>query len=481
MHNTEQKMLLIIYLLQVVILSCYAAPKAYNVYPLILEERNTAGNLVLQLSDKITLNLEKSSVIADNLIFVTSTKDLNDVETVDTSHIRQNIYHDTHYQSSLMVRQKDGNVEVEGIINDNLRIKPLPERERSLQGQMLHKIFEVDPIKGNFIKAEPEILRLRERQNNKNSNGSHKGSHSPQSRAASVDKFPVELHIISDRAHQQYYKKNQELITYLAIMANAVNLRYLDMENPKISFLLVGVTRAKDHDFAKNNYGEIEAGEMLSGLQAYTNQGRVPGKYDVAFLITGLDIIKFVNGRKDKNINGRAYIGAACSRSGIGEGEDVPHTYDGVNMLAHELAHSLGSPHDETPECPWSDGYLMSYVDGGLRKYRLSRCSQKKIRQYVRKQTEECIKVVNEQNYMKNQKKLPGQTVRKLYYCKQLLKKKAQGREIALGKSDGCHISCCCHNIGYMTCYKYARLDGMACGQGKTCKRGVCDNHKWLN
>ncbi|XP_049274296.1 metalloprotease mig-17-like [Rhipicephalus sanguineus] len=141
-------------------------------------------------------------------------------------------------------------------------------------------------------------------------------------------------------------------------------------------------------------------------------------------------MIKFDNGSKDKDNSGYANIGAACSSTGIGEGEDKAHTYDGVNTLAHEMAHSLGSLHDETPECPWSDGYLMSYVDGGLRKYRLSRCSQRKIREYVRKQTEECIKVLNQQNYMKNQKKFPGQTVRESYYCTQKVKEKAKGKTI---------------------------------------------------
>uniref|UniRef100_A0A224YNH4 Reprolysin n=1 Tax=Rhipicephalus zambeziensis TaxID=60191 RepID=A0A224YNH4_9ACAR len=380
-----------------------------------------------------------------------------------------------------MVQRKHGNVEVEGIVNDNLRIKPLPEGERSMQGQMLHKIFEVDPINANYIEAEPEILRLRERNNNENSNSSRNSPESPQSRSANVEKFAVELHIISDKAHQKYYKKNQELISYLAILANAANLRYLDMDNPKISFLLVGVTRAKDHDFARNNHGEIEAGEMLGGLQAYKNQGKIPGKHDVVYLMTGLDMIKFNNGRKDNGIAGRAYIAATCASHGIGEGEDTAHTYNGVNTMAHELAHSLGSPHDETPECPWAEGYLMSYIDGGLRKYRLSRCSEKTIREYVRKQSDECIRVLNERNYMENQKKFPGQTVREQYFCKQLLKKKAKGQKIIVQKSGGCDIGCCYRNFAYMTCFKYHRLDGMSCGRNMSCKRGVCGKHRWLN
>ncbi|KAL1487192.1 hypothetical protein MTO96_046621, partial [Rhipicephalus appendiculatus] len=136
-------------------------PKGYTVYPRILEERNTAGNLVLRLTDKITLNLEKSTVMADNLIFVTSTKTQQEVETVDTSHLQDIIYHDTHYQSSVALKRSDGNVEVEGIINEILRITPLPEGERSVEGQMLHKIFEVKPVIEN-LNADLKLQAIEE-------------------------------------------------------------------------------------------------------------------------------------------------------------------------------------------------------------------------------------------------------------------------------------------------------------------------------
>lgn len=362
----------------------YAVAKVQLVYPTILQERSTAGNLVMKLDEKTTLNLQRSTILADNILFVTSSKDLHEVETVDTSDIQEIIYHDTHYQSSVVVRQKEGNVEVEGIVNDNMRIRPLPEGERSSQGQMLHKIFEVEQIKENFIKLEPEMLRLARANNHENSSDLGDDLHSPQARASDVENFPVELHVISDRAHQKYYKTNKELITYVAVMSNAVQLRYLDMKNPKMTFLLVGVTRAKDHSFAKNSGGEIEAGEMLDGLQNYKEKGKVPGKPDLVYLITGLDMVKFDNGQKNKGVAGLAYIGKVCSPLGIGEGEDTAHTYSGVKTMAHELAHTLGSPHDETPECPWSQGYLMSYVDGGLRKYRLSPCSENSIRKCVK-------------------------------------------------------------------------------------------------
>uniref|UniRef100_L7LQM2 Putative tick salivary metalloprotease n=1 Tax=Rhipicephalus pulchellus TaxID=72859 RepID=L7LQM2_RHIPC len=466
--------------LLLIITSCYAAPREYTVYPSILDERNAAGNLILQLNDKITLNLEKSNVMADNLIFVTSTKDLHDVETVDTSYIQDSIYHDKHYQSSVVVRRKDGNVEVEGIINDNLRIRPLPEAERSMQGQMLHKIFEVQRKNENFIKAEEQVQSLRKGYKQvvaRKSTNVNESSDPLQERASSRDQFLVELHIVSDKKHQNSYKSNEELITYLAVTTNAANLRYLDMANPKIKFILVGVSRVKDHEFAGNRHGVIDASAMLNGLQKYANQGKVPGHHDVVYLATGLDMEM----QQDRTVAGLANFATACRSSAVGEGEDTPHTYDGVNTMAHELAHTLGSPHDETPECPWAKGYLMSYVDGGLNKFRLSPCSERKIRNYVRFQSDECIRVKSNRNYNREHRKFPGQSVRAQFLCRKLLKV-TQGKKVTAKESANCKMRCCNRgSLGGPPCRTFPMLDGMQCAQGKTCKRGVCGIHTWMN
>lgn len=51
-------------------------------YPTVVEERSTTSNLVLRLNDDITLNLEKSEVLAESLIFVTATREGHEIETV---------------------------------------------------------------------------------------------------------------------------------------------------------------------------------------------------------------------------------------------------------------------------------------------------------------------------------------------------------------------------------------------------------------
>uniref|UniRef100_A0A224YP99 Reprolysin n=1 Tax=Rhipicephalus zambeziensis TaxID=60191 RepID=A0A224YP99_9ACAR len=94
------------------VLCSSAAGKEHHVYPIILETRSTASKLVLRINDKITLNLEKSEVLAEELHFVTATTERHEVETVNTSSIEENIYHDSTERSSLMLHRKYGTLYV---------------------------------------------------------------------------------------------------------------------------------------------------------------------------------------------------------------------------------------------------------------------------------------------------------------------------------------------------------------------------------
>ncbi|KAL1425200.1 hypothetical protein MTO96_019355 [Rhipicephalus appendiculatus] len=407
------------------------AEKDVFVYPTILQERSTETNLVLRLNDKFTLNLERSSVLADKLLFVTTSDEVSHLEEVDTSAIQKTLYHDTRYQSSVRVQQRDDAVKVEGIINDKLRIKPVPEGERSTEGQILHKIYEV-----NDVNEGAPIMEQEPRSSYRGANGDPNpisGINGTSSRRLEErrngDVFEVELHIISDRKHQSNFDRNEDLIGYMAVFMNAANLRYLDMRSPRVRFLLVGITRRKERPFAPDN----------QGYQA---------KHDALLLVTGLDLVK-----------GRAFMAAVCSSHGVGVAEDTATTYMGVNTVAHELAHILGSDHDTTPRCPWKDGYLMSYVDGGLRKYRLSECSEDSIREVYRGLNDECKRVLTNVNYMTKHREYPGET----------------------GKEDAkkCKMQCCYWHGNMRTCWPTPMLERMPCLEGMTCKRGVCGKHEW--
>ncbi|XP_050048782.1 venom metalloproteinase antarease TserMP_A-like [Dermacentor andersoni] len=473
-----KRMLAIIVLLQFV-LWCNAEETDLFVYPSILEERSAEGKLVLRLNDKITLNLEKSSVLADKLLFVTSSEKMNQLEAVDTSAIQKTIYHDTHYQSSVMVREREGTTQVEGIVSHNLRIKPIPTGERSSQGQMLHKIYEVKETDERFANLEPRL------QSSYRGDDDYRGSRRGRRNGGGGDEdvFIVELHVVSDRAHQRDFDTNEDLIGYIAVMTNAVNLRYLDMAEPKVRFQLVGLTRRTDPPFAKNVQGTIDTGVTLDGILKYHEDDKIPGEPDLVFLVTGLDLIKVDNGRVEKGIAGRAFIGAVCSKHGVGVGEDKATAYSGVNTMAHELGHLMGSDHDTTPRCPWNEGYLMSYVDGGLKKYRLSPCTEDSIRKVYGRLTKACKSLLTSTNLMENHKEYPGQTVREKYYCRKVVGDKGKGLKVfpmkPADQAKKCKMQCCYWKGNMRTCWGAAILEHMACTKGKTCKRGACGVHEW--
>ncbi|XP_077492553.1 uncharacterized protein LOC144103773 [Amblyomma americanum] len=419
------------------VLCCCAAENELSVYPTVLQERTTTGSLVIRLTDEITLNLEKSAVLADKLLVVTSNEDGNQVDAVETSAIQDNLYHDSHHRSSLMVRQRDGALEVEGVVNSRLRVKPLPQAERSLQGQILHSVYEVQEIKDDIVKMEPRLKSSYWRQWYPNWPPffTRPTTQKPRTHVAS---FVVEVHVVSDKEHQKHFPKNEELIAYLAVMTNAVNLRYLDMRRPNITFKLVGITRNTDDVFAHEVYDTLEATQTLENLVKYYKGGNIPGNPDAVYLITGRDLSSIENGVLQKGVAGLAFLGRLCTKLAVAEGEDIAGSYSGVYPMAHELAHILGAEHDESPRCPWSAGYLMSYVDGGTNKYKLSVCSEEQIRRTVLKATDICLRETSKTNYMDQHRKFPGQKLSDVSYCRKMLKQYGGRHNVVTARKVSC-------------------------------------------
>ncbi|XP_075727054.1 venom metalloproteinase antarease-like TtrivMP_A isoform X3 [Rhipicephalus microplus] len=455
------------------VFSCYAEHEML-VYPVILQERTSTGNMTLRLQDRLTLNLERSTVLADKLVMVTSTPHERHVKTVDTSSIHKTLYHDNHHGSSLTVQQRGGMVKVEGIINHKLRIKPVPQSERSSQAHVLHRIYEVQEIDEELAKMAPEdkVHLL----NTVVTSPLHIHSAEPVRPRKLLEEFVVEVTVISDQLHQVHYQNDDDLITYLAVMMNAVNLRYHGMHSPRIRFKLVGVTRSLVDVFAiYMNGGYLEAYGTIEGLVNYVSNGNIPEQTDVVYLITHRNMVNGRNGLApaEQRMTGLSYVGGVCTKEKIGMGEDIAQSYKGVFTMAHELAHTLGAQHDQVGhrECPWSAGSLMSYVDGGENRYRLTPCSKRQIRNVISKLPQRCLMETSRKNYMVHPGTLPGNMISADLFCKLYLRKKTnspqQYTKITPGYSKKCKMQCC-YVTGRLTwCYEVDILDGMSCGEGK--------------
>ncbi|KAL1451281.1 hypothetical protein MTO96_043883, partial [Rhipicephalus appendiculatus] len=78
------------------------------VYPHLLEGRNEAGQMVLKVTDDITLNLEKSSVVGEEFLLRTYQGDIMEHNYLDGHLLEENLYHDLNFLASLIVSETDG-------------------------------------------------------------------------------------------------------------------------------------------------------------------------------------------------------------------------------------------------------------------------------------------------------------------------------------------------------------------------------------
>uniref|UniRef100_A0A131YNB1 Reprolysin n=1 Tax=Rhipicephalus appendiculatus TaxID=34631 RepID=A0A131YNB1_RHIAP len=123
------------------------------VYPELLQQRSDDGRLLLRIDRDMTLQLQRSSVLADDLFFSTNAGGKSENTLWNGSRIQENLYHDSKHQSSVMLYQDDHTLKVEGILSATLRIKPMPLGERSGDPRILHKVYEIEDPKREFGKS----------------------------------------------------------------------------------------------------------------------------------------------------------------------------------------------------------------------------------------------------------------------------------------------------------------------------------------
>nr|XP_037273239.1 uncharacterized protein LOC119165158 [Rhipicephalus microplus] len=123
------------------------------VYPELLQQRSDDGRLLLRINRDMTLRLERSLVLANDLFFSTNSAGKYENTLWNGSRIQENLYHDSKHQSSVMLYQDGHTLRVKGILSPTLRIKPILLGERSRDPRILHKVYEIEDPKREFGKC----------------------------------------------------------------------------------------------------------------------------------------------------------------------------------------------------------------------------------------------------------------------------------------------------------------------------------------
>ncbi|XP_040070629.1 venom metalloproteinase antarease-like TtrivMP_A [Ixodes scapularis] len=402
----------------------------YVVYPRLLEARGINGEKILQITEQLSLSLEKSSAIADKLV-VSSTNGAEQVDTiVDGKEVVKNIYYDKSKMAAVSVSEQNGTVEVSGALGPTLRIAPLPLMGHHEGRYGAHKVFEIEEPEGHRIDYKGETQR----------NWSAPNIPAP---AQIPSVFLVEVAMVFDQHHRKQFKTTRSLVRYAGVAVQLVNMRYDVTSHPRVQFILVAVLeltemntimrevvardKLKPPGYTKRY---IRATQTLENLKEAINSGRIEVTADLVTLVTSGDLAHIDDGIISNNVIGSAKIGGVCQYCRVAETEDQPHTYIMVSTLAHEWGHSLGMVHDgeaakySTPAyqyavCDPKAGYLMSPFAFGAREGQWSKCSLAHLKKFVRTLDQACFDVTSQTRYRINMKELPGAKMTKNQLCRE--------------------------------------------------------------
>lgn len=349
------------------------------VFPTLLESRNDKGTKVLKINDALTLNLEKSSVMSKEFLLRTYQGHVMQHTYLDGQALEQDLYHDSQRFASLILSEENG-LEVEGVLGPKFAIKPVKGQARSAGvGDVPHIIYKIEDHEGVF--ARTDVTEKERAKNNISERQNQNG--------ARPDIIYPELLIMVDSTFRAQFRTQYTLLKYLIITLNSVNVRYLTVSNPsvRIKFCAMEILTAAAESFLTRSGNYVQGIRSLQGLRDHVhNNTEKYGMYDGVYLVTGLDMAEYSYYGWNGNLLGYAYIGGICSWQKVGYGEDSVGTFKGIRILAHEFGHLLGCPHDGTSSgyytsanCPWNDGFLMSYMETDSRSMKFSHCCNQMI------------------------------------------------------------------------------------------------------
>ncbi|XP_077529157.1 venom metalloproteinase antarease TserMP_A-like [Haemaphysalis longicornis] len=431
--------------------------ESFNIaYPQLFRSRAENGKALLRVTDTMTLSLAKSTVLHPDFFLRTFRAGTVPQHTYfNTDVLEEELYHDEQAMASVLVSEREGGVlRVEGLLGPNLRIKPLKSSQRALNGPIPH-VMEViedgdhdDPSRYGALETGINVT-LSSRQD-------------PYTQNPNVKIYP-EILVICDSTFRGQFTSLRKLLYYILIVVNAINLRYRTVTEPEVKIKLraLEIKTYYNEEFILRVSEDYKAIDSLKSLAELRNHVlRDPATYvdyDMVYAITGLDMVTHRGSRVERSIAGLAYVASACGDYKVALGEDAAGTFKGVRIMAHELGHVLGCPHDgqtnagyanfapDSRNCPWSDGFIMSYVQANSRSMKFSSCCNKQINMLARAPQGWCLRRLTVRRRIKRKRKtprLPGEITNRDRQCRNAYPTLRTTRYLPEFGEQNCKISC---------------------------------------
>uniref|UniRef100_A0A224YQA5 Reprolysin n=1 Tax=Rhipicephalus zambeziensis TaxID=60191 RepID=A0A224YQA5_9ACAR len=402
--------------LLLIIQSCQATqlPKFRAVtYPEVFDGRKE-NTRVLKINDDITLDLEPSSVLHERFFVRTYSNGVPEHKYYDVRDLQKNFYHDERRLAAVMLFEEGGTLRVEGVIGPNLKIRPMETAERSAHGRQAHLVENIEDA--DSVEVHGRILNgnitVTER-----AAGGRTGFDSTKYNVPKI--FPEMLLVVDSRLRQAFRQK-EHAVFYMMVTVQVVNIRYRALRDPAISIVLRGLEFSEWQQ--EGLYYEYVGGDDIDGYKSLqklvkfvTKRNETYGSHDLVYFATGWDMVAVYQTTTEDSLEGYAFVASACTDNREQLGEDRAYTYKGVRIMTHEIGHTFGCSHDGTSasgvvrtftpnslQCPWGDGYIMSYEQEDSRSMKFSHCCQYDIRQLTWTYEANCLHRNDSQKYPLN-------------------------------------------------------------------------------
>lgn len=432
-------------LFAVTYIACTTMPQKLGiVYPHLIESRKYDEGKVIRISDSITLNLKKSSLVSRDFLLRTYQDDVMEHNYLDGEILEEDLYHDAHSSASVIVLHENG-LKVVGIVGPGIGIKPMLTEERTADGSVPHVLYELAAKKTRTYAARSA----------RGLSSVYSVFYAEKKRRPS--KVYLELMILVDSTFRQQFATKDLMLRYLLITMNAVNMKFLTVSDPEVQIILRAVEvfnrKVESNFLVRNGSNYIKDRETLFALQKYViwNYEKYY-TFDALYFITGLDMAYYNFGGWDADVQGVAFIGGVCTIDKIGMGEDKADTYSGVRVTAHELGHLLGCPHDgeqyrffSSKNCSKSYGFLMTYSSNSSRSMKFSPCCNQAISELARSPYGDCLETKNATrriNKKHDTHLLPGQVLKRDQVCKLAFPTLQDIRFVTDNGTARCYASC---------------------------------------
>nr|XP_037272093.1 zinc metalloproteinase-disintegrin-like VMP-III [Rhipicephalus microplus] len=214
--------------------------------------------------------------------------------------------------------------------------------------------------------------------------------------------FTVEMMIYTDYYHTILMEEaTQDRLGYLIVLVLAVSLRMQQLTPPgSIAITAIQSSWTPNETYVKlHSEDELLGTETLKTMAKIANQSHHEQLADVVFLLTGRTLVQYTKSANTTEIDpenaGLAYTGSACRYSKVGVAVDYPGYFMAVNILTHELSHTLNASHDgqkDAKDCSREHEHLMDTHLGGKKNFIYSSCSKRSIRKFLMSNNGSCLR-----------------------------------------------------------------------------------------